>query len=470
MRLGVAAIARPTFDVEFAAETAARAFAVIDSLGDISTVGPRRLVLAHEDLVEAQADLVAGDLDGLVVLQASFADSTLVTALAELTDGPIILWAFPEPRTGGRLRLNSLCGINLAAYVLRTAGREVRYLYLDPWTPDAAETLRGVLGAAPHVPAASTGQAATGYPASPAAAEAATVVAERLATARIGIVGDHPTGFDPCAYDPGALFAATGARAETVPLKRMFDRGAEASTDRVASVRAAFAAELADLDNMDADALDKSIRIHLGLQGTAGDLGWDALATRCWPECFTEFGGAACGPQSLLNERHGIPALCEADAYGAVTSLILQWLTGGKAFVADLVHLDPSDDTAVFWHCGLAPVSMADDEATPTATVHSNRELPLLYEFPLRPGRITIARLSQSRHRHRLVVGGAEMVRAPLAFSGTAGVAKLDNPAADMLDTVMTEGLEHHYGIVYGDVREELRALAGRLDLPLVEL
>ena len=62
------------------------------------------------------------------------------------------------------------------------------------------------------------------------------------------------------------------------------------------------------------------------------------------------------------------------------------------------------------------------------------------------------------------------MLSAPLAFSGTAGVARLDRSVDDVLATVMGEGLEHHYGIVYGDVREQLAALASLLSMPVVEL
>jgi hypothetical protein len=34
----------------------------------------------------------------------------------------------------------------------------------------------------------------------------------------------------------------------------------------------------------------------------------------------------------------------------------------------------------------------------------------------------------------------------------------------------MAEGLEHHYGLVYGEYEEELLALAARWDLPVVNL
>ena len=38
------------------------------------------------------------------------------------------------------------------------------------------------------------------------------------------------------------------------------------------------------------------------------------------------------------------------------------------------------------------------------------------------------------------------------------------------METIMTEGHEHHYGLVYGDVRPQLRALAAQLQLPVIEL
>ncbi len=47
---------------------------------------------------------------------------------------------------------------------------------------------------------------------------------------------------------------------------------------------------------------------------------------------------------------------------------------------------------------------------------------------------------------------------------------RFDRPAAAVMDTIMLEGHEHHYGVVYGDVRTELRALAAQLRLPVIDL
>jgi L-fucose isomerase-like protein len=96
--------------------------------------------------------------------------------------------------------------------------------------------------------------------------------------------------------------------------------------------------------------------------------------------------------------------------------------------------------------------------------------MPLLGEFALKPGRVTLARLSQSGNQQRLLIGGGEMLSRPPAFAGTSGVIRFDSPAADVFTTIMSEGLEHHYGLVYGDIRSELHGLAGELDVQVVAL
>jgi L-fucose isomerase-like protein len=155
---------------------------------------------------------------------------------------------------------------------------------------------------------------------------------------------------------------------------------------------------------------------------------------------------------------------------GTISQLILQWLSGEPAFGTDVVSFDVQGNSAVVWHCGLAPLSMADTAVRPRATIHSNRNLPLLMEFPLKPGRVTVARLSEATGDFRLVVAGAEMLQSPMSFSGTSGVLRFDRPAAEVLDLMLGEGLEHHISLTYGDHLPALLALARMLDLPLLQL
>ena len=96
----------------------------------------------------------------------------------------------------------------------------------------------------------------------------------------------------------------------------------------------------------------------------------------------------------------------------------------------------------------------------PTAQIHSNADAAAFQEFALKPGRITVARFSQARKNEtKLVIAGGEMISAPKSFTGTSGVFRFDCPARDVTTAMMDMALEHHVAIVYGDVRDPLRAL-----------
>ncbi|MEM1103539.1 MAG: hypothetical protein AAGH48_05490 [Pseudomonadota bacterium] len=459
---GVVALGRPTFDVPFAEEMLAKALDALKA-ADIAVVGPPKLLFDADAAEEAMGEIEAGpDIDALLILQITFTDATMTVRLAERTTAPVAIWAVPEPRLGGRLRLNAFCGLNLAAHSLGKAGVPHGWLYAAPDADGLADSLRALSNAVTTQPTAAARDA------SASASEAARAL-EALRSAKISVIGEHPAGFDTCAYTPEAIARFNDVRVETFSLETLFEKAKSADDARVAAVRAKAAGALAGLDDVDQEQLDRSFRLYCALEDIQKESGASGLAVRCWPETFTEYGCAACGPMAMMNQNC-VPSACEADVYGSYSALILKELAQEPVWMADLVDLDFDGDTGVFWHCGLAPLSMADPEATPEATIHTNRKMPLLHQFPLKPGAFTFARLSQSRNEEKLVIGMGEFLRKPMAFTGTSGVMRLDAGAKKACDAIMAEGLEHHYAIAYGDHRDGLRALAAAFDLPVLEL
>ncbi len=464
-RIGLLALARPTFDVPYAEEVATAALETLSGL-DAELVGSVDLLFDAESTELALEKFEGVDLDALLLLQVSFTDSSMTEAIGARFDAPIIIWSFPEARVGGRLRLNSFCGLNLAAYALIKAGSDFDYVHRTADDTGAVGDIERLLSgsiaqdASRRRPAKET---------SDAAKEAAAKVVDVLSGTKIGVIGDRPVGFDPCGYDPETLESVTGVTVERKELEDLFGSAAETPVEIVSATRERAVERLGDLDELDQEALDKSLSLYGGLKTMIAASGWSGVATRCWPECFTDYGGAACSPQSMLIDD-GIPGTCEADVYGNVTALLLQHIAGEPSFVADVVEMDTDGATGVLWHCGLAPIHMAPDDGSPVGTIHSNRKLPLLNEFALRPGRVTLCRLSQAGGDSSMVIGGGTMLDAPLAFSGTAGVVEFDRPAPEVTATIAREGLEHHFGIVYGEYREELEALAAAWDIPVIDL
>lgn len=461
---GVAVLARPTFDVPFAEEMKERAFAALDAAG-IRTVGPRELLFDRAAAERALAEIAnAGPIDLMLILQITFTDATMTVEIAKGATVPLAIWAVPEPRAGGRLRLNAYCGLNLAAHALGRAGVPHGWLYAEPEAPGVADSLRAL--AQPFSLPSSAARPVANAVIDRDAAERALA---HLRGGKVTVIGKHPDGFDTCEYDGDLLERLAGMQVETVQLGQLFDKARAADAQRVAGVKQSVAAELSGLDSVDADQLDRSFRVFCALQDVQKETGAQGLAVRCWPEMFTEYGCAACGPMAMMNGQR-VPSACEADVNGSISQLLLQTLADEPAWMADLVDITPADNTAVFWHCGLAPLSMRDPESEAEATIHTNRKMPLLHQFTIKPGRITLARLSRSRNQVKLMIAGAEVVRAPRAFTGCSGTVRFDLPAAEVCERIMAEGLEHHFAVAYGDHRPALRAVAERWNLPVLEL
>ncbi len=459
---GVVALARSTFDMDFAEEMRSKAFAALQA-ANIDIIGPESLACDVAQANEALAEIgSAKKIDALLILQVTFTDASMTVQIAKSARVPVALWGIPEPRIGGRLRLNAYCGINLAAHAMGKADLPYNWLFAVPDSVGLSDKLRALADepAAPEID----------LPEIDAAEDtAADKVITKLRSARISVIGEHPAGFDTCEYDASELNELTGVEVNQVSLDDAFDKARNSDSARNLRHREKADESLAGLAEVDQVELDRSFRFLSALEDISREQKADGLAVRCWPETFTEFGCAACGPMAMMNEA-GIPSACEADVYGSVTTLMLQELAGEPVWMADLVDVDEQDNSAVLWHCGLAPLSMCDPEVTPTATIHTNRKMPLLHEFPLKPGRVTLARLSQAKNQKKLMIAGAEVQRAPMAFTGTSGVIRFDRSAAKVCETIMNQGLEHHFALAYGDHRSALRQVANRLGLPVLEI
>jgi len=447
LKIGFIPLARPTFDIDLANHETMIAREQLLEAG-FELIGPKELVT---DLAKAQSIAFAleiEDLDQLLIFQSTFADSTMVTALAEKISAPIFLWAVPEDRSGDRLRLNSLCGINLAAHALTRRAINYDYEYARPGDK---EVLCKVYASA-----------------------TAGNIRRRLKAARLGVVGEHPPGMDSCHLDAPLLEEKLGVQIIKIPLDKVFSEARVANLNTLKQIHTALLKQLPNLNELEQGPLFGTLSVYTALGQIVREQNLDGLAVRCWPEFFTELGCAACGAMSMLSDGYcsnkPIPCCCEADINGTITQLILQWLSGTPAFGSDLVSMDFKEDNAVFWHCGLAPYSMADPNSTPRGGNHSNRQVPLVMEFPLKPGEITLARISQATGDLRLALGQANMLPGSPSFSGTSGILRFQRPARDVFHTILGKGLEHHFSMVYGNHVPELEALARVLDLPIVTL
>ena len=157
-------------------------------------------------------------VDLLLVFQATFADSTLVTSLVDGFNSR----QFPPRSFSGLFLnhapvagcgLNSLCGINLAGHALSQRQQGYEYAYAQPDDPEVLMQIKALAGAG--------------------------MLRRRLAQARVGVVGEHPDGMDSCHLDEAQLKETLGINVQRVPLEQVFSMSRQIPPEQVASVRAA---------------------------------------------------------------------------------------------------------------------------------------------------------------------------------------------------------------------------------------
>lgn len=442
LKVALVPVARVNYDMELAAQVT-QAFRTQLVMRGFRVVGEPGLITDRDLAVAAINRLQSETFDLLLIFHATFADSTMLVEISEAIDRPIFMWAVPEERTGARLRLGSLIGINLGAHALKLRNRHYEYIYARPDDTHAMQHLRS--------------------------ATIAASVFNRLKSARVGIVGQHPAGMDTCHLDQATLQSHLGVQTVRIEIEQVFEHMNQLQPADTEPVRARLERRVTGLDDLDQSQLHRSLSAYQVLRRLATDMKLDGLAVRCWPEFFTEMHCSACGALSLLNDQK-IPCGCEADINGTLTQLILQWMSDEPAFGTDIVSADHEQNCMVLWHCGQAPLSMADPEYQPAATVHSNRQLPLLMEFPLKPGQVTLARLSRASGELGLVLARGKMLPAPPSFSGTSGVVRFERPVLQVLNSILEHGLEHHIALAYGDHYTSLTILARLLKLPVLRL
>ena len=459
MKIGILALGRPTFDVQYAKERLAASLNYLNTTNH-NIFGSCELLLDEQDALNEINKLKKEDLDFIIIIQVTFTDSSTILKIATCLEKQIGIWAFPEPRLGGRLRLNAFCGLNLASHTLGLNNIPFSWIYENPENIEEAKFEILINSKNSKRPEKILAIPSLG-------SKKAKSIKEKIHNLKIGKIGSHPDGFDTCKYDQKKLMGLCGITVDEIEIDTFLNNSRNVKSEEIEPTLNKLKKTISSIKEVNQKELILSLKLEKSLKKLKEDGTYNAFAIRCWPEMFTEYGGAICAPASMLTENK-VPCACEADVYGAVTQLILQEVSGQSVFLTDIVDIDLDDNSGVFWHCGQAPISMCNPKIKPTATIHSNRKMPLLFEFPLKEGVVTMMRISQSFGEQKMVVSKGKMIDRPLPFTGTSGVINFDNDTKDVLNKIISYGLEHHIAITYGDHVELLSEVASELKLPIL--
>ena len=146
-----------------------------------------------------------------------------------------------------------------------------------------------------------------------------------------------------------------------------------------------------------------------------------------------------------------------------------QEISQEKPFFCDLIICE--GDYGVAWHCGAAPCSICKEGSKPelhcSATVEGGGVKGLTNEFPLKPGRVTLARLGEKRDGdgYRMLVCTADGLDTDLFVRGNPLKIRFDAGCDTVRKELIENGWEHHFVLIYGDHADELSAFCRNMDI-----
>ncbi|MCX8013041.1 MAG: fucose isomerase, partial [Rectinema sp.] len=287
IRLGVVCLARNTFDFKAAESLWENIRLKLGTLDQVEIVAPKALIFEIEEAKTAAELLASSRVDGLVIISGTFHLGHLALELVKSVHAPVLLWGLPElPYNGGKIRLNSVCGVNLNASNLYKAGiRNYRVIIghdIDTAWVDAIRVLKA------------------------------------LSRAHVGILGYRAHGFFNLSVADLALYRETGILIDHDEISEGWNF--PAPEEKVVA-REQQLASIFDVSGISAQQLRRVAELSVKFAGFLDAHALDALAIRCWPEFASQFGISPCAAMSLLQSEDRILA-CEGDVEGALSMLM----------------------------------------------------------------------------------------------------------------------------------------------------
>lgn len=293
--------------------------------------------------------------------------------------------------------------------------------------------------------------------------------AKTIRAARIGLIGYADMGLYSCAYDKTGLFKKIGIDIENYDGYRIADLMNTFPEDRVKETMD-WIRKTTKAQNTVADApLEKVTRLYLAMKDQADGRMLDAISVKC-VDGITKLGFNPCLAQSLLADKD-LSVICECDAYGLVTSIILSTVSGStSAFVE---HYEVFDKDVLVGVCGFIPQDFIDGDFEIKSANLGEYNTGISNVSKLKTGEITYGRFYNDKGEFKLFLQHGKTKPNPkwteLGWEEPtpdfpAALLELEMPMNEYLDKVPGQ----HVIMVFGDYIEKVKTVCNLLDIEVV--
>lgn len=425
IKIGTVCLTRNTFDFNAAAGLYEEILNDLKKRDDIELVAFDGIIMESDEAQKVGRFFSENLVDAYCVISGTFHLGHLVLEIKKICDKPMLLWGLPElPYDGGKIRLNSVCGVNLNASNLVKSGiNDFTYTVSNSIDENWLDAVRMVVA---------------------------------LKTAHIGIIGYRAHGFFNVGVDELSLYGKFGCIVDHFELSELWNTQANAEDIEHYKLKAK---KYFDCTNLPDEKLEAVASLCSKFKTFMQANSLTVLAVRCWPEFAAGFGIAPCASMSIL-QSEGFLLSCEGDIDCAITMLCHKAIGAQTPFMADLSQANLAENTALMWHCGVAPCNLADGVCTSSLDSYHAGGRGVTAGFVMKSGLVSMARLDSMAGKYRLFMETGDAVAMDKLLSGTYAKVKFHKPIKEVLDKVIYTGVAHHVSLVYDDYSEIFKIFA----------
>ncbi len=414
---------------------------------EIFATGPVTDDPAGSDAARAVTELSAHDFDLLIVCVAGWIPSWAVfTVIEPFKHKPMVLWGLSGWREGDR---HVTTADQAGTTALRKPMADMGYLFKYVVTyREKAPRIGPIMD---YARAART--------------------AALLKTAKVGMAGYRDMRLYGTLYDGVSLKADIGPEIEHFDLLEIAQLMEKADREEIAKIADSLQQRWHFVREPQPGTVENSVRLYLALRAKIEERGYRAFS-------FCDVDGikkllnfAPAGAMTLLHDELDICSVPENDSLGAVTQLIVNYLTGQVG--AYLEFYEFLENGAVMGVPDYVPAEIVDGKITVMPNAFGNFGEGLLNVSKLKTGLLTLCRLTYTRGRYamHIAMGTArkpekweEAGWAPPAPQLPSLEVIFDFPVENFIQQVMGQ----HYIMSYGDNRAVLHALCEVLKIEVI--
>ena len=292
-----------------------------------------------------------------------------------------------------------------------------------------------------------------------------------LRTAKIGMAGYRDMRLYGTLYDGVSLKKTIGAEIEHFDLLEISQLMEKTDEKELKKTVLSLKKRWKFVRGPKVGALENSVRLFMAFKAKIEERGYQGFS-------FSDVDGvkkllkfAPAGSMTLLHDEMDICSVPENDSMGAVTQLIVKYLTGQAA--AYLEFYEFLKDGALMGVPDYVPSEIVDGKVTVMPNAFGDFGEGLLNVSKLKTGKVTLCRLGYSGEKYTMhIMTGTARTPAKWEEAGWAPPAPqlpsleiiFDSPVEDFIRKVMGQ----HYIISYGDNKRNITDMCSIMSIEVI--